>query len=189
MSGSHPRVAEKLRAGACVLLDGATGTELPHLTDAEHAADERLWGTRALVEQSAAVLAVHERYVAAGCDVISTNTWGLPSALLPGAAPLPVHWIDLARRGLTLARQGAGDGGCAVAFSLNGDVDTEEGETTIRLLGRLFADEAPDLILLETLSLVRPSLFAAVERLLETGLPVWVSFRRCRHGLCSVYGS
>jgi S-methylmethionine-dependent homocysteine/selenocysteine methylase/SAM-dependent methyltransferase len=176
-----------------VILDGATGTELPHLSDAEHALDERLWGTRALVEQSAEVLRVHRRYVEVGCDLISTNTWGLPSALLGGAtlawgSTEPVHWIDLARRGLRLAREAVADGGCAVAFSINGDVDTEEGETTIRLLSRLFADEAPDLILLETVSLVRPSLFGTVERLLDTGLPVWLSFRRCRHGLCSVYG-
>ena len=192
-SGAYVRIAGKLRAGRCVVLDGATGTELPHLTDAEHAADERMWGTRALVEDSAAVLRVHRSYVDVGCDVISTNTWGLPSALLEGAAPVwsatePVHWIDLARRGLRLAREAVADSGCAVAFSVNGDVDTDEGETTIRLLSRLFADEAPDLILLETLSLVRPSLFEAVQRLLDTGLPVWLSFRRCRHGLCSVYG-
>jgi S-methylmethionine-dependent homocysteine/selenocysteine methylase/SAM-dependent methyltransferase len=193
----YRRIVDKLGAGSCVILDGATGTELPHLTDAEHALDERLWGTRALVEQSAAVLRVHQRYVEVGCDVISTNTWGLPSALLNGAAPVwgstaPVHWMDLARRGLHLARQATEDGGrhddCAVAFSINGDVDTDEGESTIRLLSRLFADEAPDLILLETVTLVRPSLFLTVQRLLETGLPVWVSFRRCRHGLCSVYG-
>jgi SAM-dependent methyltransferase len=43
-------------------------------------------------------------------------------------------------------------------------------------------------VLLETLSLVRPSLFDVVEGLLDTGLPVWLSFRRCRHGLCGVYG-
>jgi S-methylmethionine-dependent homocysteine/selenocysteine methylase/SAM-dependent methyltransferase len=196
-SAPYRRVVEKLEAGSCVILDGATGTELPHLTDAERALDERLWGTRALVEQSAAVLRVHQRYVEVGCDVISTNTWGLPSALLHGAAPVwrstePVHWMDLARRGLTLARQAAADAGrqddCAVGFSINGDVDTEEGESTIRLLARLFVDDAPDLIMLETLTLVRPSLFLTVERLLETGLPVWLSFRRCRQGLCSVYG-
>ncbi len=100
--------------------------------------------------------------------------------------------MDLARRGLRLARQAVGDGGrdadCAVAFSINGDVDSEEGESTIRLLARLFAHEPPDLILLETLTVVRPSLFATVQSLLDTGLPVWLSFRRCRHGLCSVYG-
>jgi homocysteine S-methyltransferase len=194
-TAAYRRVVGKIGDGRCVILDGATGTELPHLTDEEHALDERLWGTRALVEESAAVLDVHRRYVEAGCDVISTNTWGLPSALRSGAAPVwsatePVHWMDLARRGLRLARE-AVDGreaACAVAFSLNGDVDTDEGESTIRLLSRLFADESPDLILLETLTLVRPSLFDTVQRLLDSGLPVWMSFRRCRHGLCSVYG-
>lgn len=179
------------------MLDGATATELPHLSDAEHAVDERLWGTRALVEEASAVLDVHRGYVAAGCDVISTNTWGLPSALLHGMAPRwnstqPVHWMDLARRGLRLARQAVSIGGrddsCAVAFSINGDVDSDEGASTIRLLARLFAHEPPDLILLETLTVVRTSLFATVQSLLDTGIPVWLSFRRCRHGLCSVYG-
>lgn len=193
----YRHLEEKLERQACVMLDGATGTELPHLTDAEHAADERLWGSHALIEQAEAVLNVHRRYVEAGCDVLSTNTWGLPSAQLAHAVPVlgstaTVHWLDLARRGIRLARQATGDDGrageCAVAFSINGDVDSPEGETMIRLLARLFGDEAPDLILLETLSLIRPSLFVAVERLVATGLPVWVSFRRCRHGLCSVYG-
>ena len=47
----------------------------------------------------------------------------------------------------------------------------------------------PDLILVETLSLVRPSTtYETIERLLETGLPIWLSFRRCRHGLCGVFG-
>jgi S-methylmethionine-dependent homocysteine/selenocysteine methylase/SAM-dependent methyltransferase len=196
-SAPYRRVLDKLDAGSCVILDGATGTELPHLSDAEHALDERRWGARALVEESDAILDLHRRYVGAGCDVISTNTWALPSALLDDAVPVwsasePVHWMDLARRGLRLARQAVADGGrsddCAVAFSINGDVDSDQGESTIRLLARLFADEAPDLILLETLTLVRPSLFATVQRLLDTGLPVWMSFRRCRHGLCSVYG-
>ncbi len=196
-SPQYGRIVDKIGAGVCVVLDGATATELPHLSDAEHAVDERLWGTRALVEEEAAVLDVHRRYVEAGCDVISTNTWGLPSALLHGAAsvwhsPQPLHWMDLARRGLRLARQAVDEGGGAergaVAFSINGDVDSDEGQSTIRLLARLFAREPPDLILLETLTVVRPSLFATVQSLLDTGLPVWLSFRRCRHGLCSVYG-
>jgi homocysteine S-methyltransferase len=196
-SPQYGRILDKIDARACVVLDGATGTELPHLSDAEHAVDERLWGTRALIEEAAAVLDVHRGYVAAGCDVVSTNTWGLPSALLHGVAPVwnsthPVHWVDLARRGLRLARQAVAEGGrdetCAVAFSINGDVDSAGGESTIRLLARLFAQEPPDLILLETLTVVRPSLLATVQSLLDTGIPVWLSFRRCRHGLCSVYG-
>ena len=63
-----------------------------------------------------------------------------------------------------------------------------DGRETIRLLARAFEEEPPDLILLETLSLVRSSTYATVEALLDTGLPVWLSFRRCRHGVCGVYG-
>jgi S-methylmethionine-dependent homocysteine/selenocysteine methylase len=196
-SAAHERIAGLIAGQRCVVLDGGIGTELPRALRAGDPQDEPLWSTRALVDAGDAVLDVHRRYVAAGCDVISTNTWGLPSALLRGGPSLwestrPVHWMDVARRGLRLARRAveeAGrDGECAVAFSINGDVDSAEGEETIRLLARLFADEPADLILLETLSLVRPSLFLTVEGLLGTGLPVWVSFRRCRHGLCGVYG-
>ena len=143
---------------------------------------------------------MHREYLQAGCDVVSTNTWGLASALATDGPRLwpdrdtPVHWMDVGRRGLRLARQAVHeldrDGECAVAFSLNGDVDSDEAVETIRLLARLFADEPepPDLILLETLALLRPSLDAAIEGLLATGLPVWLSFRRCRHGLCGIYG-
>nr|MBA2636737.1 homocysteine S-methyltransferase family protein [Solirubrobacterales bacterium] len=140
---------------------------------------------------------VHRRYVATGCDVISTNTWGLPSALLQDgprlwASSRPVHWLDLARRGVRLAREAAAEEGrvdtCAVALALNGDLDVAEGPETVRLLARALADAPPDLVLVETVALVRPSLYAVVDALLETGWPVWLSFRRCRDGLCSVYG-
>jgi homocysteine S-methyltransferase len=184
----------------CVLLDGGLGTELPLATGAKDALDEKLWGTRALIESPDLVLRVHREYLAAGCDVISTNTWGLASALAADGPRLwedrnrPVHWMDVGRRGLRLARQAVReegrDGECAVAFSLNGDVDSEQGAETVELLGRLFADEPepPDLVLVETLSLLTPTLDSAVETLLATGLPVWLSFRRCRHGLCGIYG-
>jgi S-methylmethionine-dependent homocysteine/selenocysteine methylase/SAM-dependent methyltransferase len=146
------------------------------------------------------VLRVHRQYLEAGCDVISTNTWGLASALASDGPRLwadrdqPVHWMDVGRRGLRLARQAVQEAGregeSAVAFSLNGDVDSDGGGETIRLLARLFADEPqpPDLVLVETLSLLTPTLDAAIEGLRATGLPVWLSFRRCRHGLCGIYG-
>ena len=67
-------------------------------------------------------------------------------------------------------------------------MDQPGGEETIKLLARLFAEDKPDLILVETLSVVRPSLYSTVESLLATGVPVWLSFRRCRHGVCGVFG-
>jgi S-methylmethionine-dependent homocysteine/selenocysteine methylase/trans-aconitate methyltransferase len=194
-SAAYARLARSIAAGRCVVLDGATATELPEIADPGH--EERLWGAGALVEAPADVLAVHRRYVDIGCDVISTNTWGLPSALRRDGPRLwgmsePVHWMDVARRGLRLARTAVAGGGregdCAVAFSMNGDVDTPEGLDTIELLARVFEEEPPDLVLLETLALVRDSTYATVEALLATGVPVWLSFRRCRHGVCGVFG-
>jgi S-methylmethionine-dependent homocysteine/selenocysteine methylase/SAM-dependent methyltransferase len=178
-------------------LDGANGTELIDAHGARPEVDEHLWGLTAILDAPAEVEAVHRRYVEVGCDVISTNTWGLPSALRDGGLGLvessgPVHWMDVARRGVRLARAAAMEAGradeVAVAFSINGDVDTPDGRETIRLLARAFEEDPPDLIVLETLSLVRGSTYATVEALVDTGLPVWLSFRRCRHGVCGVYG-
>jgi len=193
---AYARIAEKIAADRCVVLDGGTATEL-HGAGDRPGDDENLWGTRALVHSPEMVAGVHRRYAQIGCDVISTNTWGLPSGLREDGPRLwestrPVHWMDVARRGLGLVREAIDaegrTGECAVAFSLNGEVDSPDGQETIRLLSRPLEEEPPDLILVETLSLVGPSIYVTVETLLETGLPVWLSFRRCRHGVCGVYG-
>jgi S-methylmethionine-dependent homocysteine/selenocysteine methylase/SAM-dependent methyltransferase len=197
-SPAYARTLERIADGRPVILDGAVGTELPRVGG--RPGDERLWGTRSLIDTPDLVLDVHRRYAQTGCDVLSTNTWGLASALaaegprLWDDAGAPVHWMDIARRGLRLATTAREEAGrrdeTAVAFSLNADVDSPDGRETIRLLARLFADEPqpPDLVLVETLSVLRPSLDETVEALLDVGLPVWLSFRRCRHGICGVYG-
>jgi homocysteine S-methyltransferase len=193
----YARVMALIATDRCVLLDGATGTELIGVHGQRPEVDEHLWGLTAIVDAPDEVQAVHRRYAELGCDVISTNTWGLPTALRNGGVqPLdssePVHWMDVARRAGRLARAATAEAGrgeeIAVAFSVNGDVDTPDGRETIRLLARAFEEDRPDLILVETLSLVRSSTYATVEALLDTGLPVWLSFRRCRHGVCGVYG-
>jgi S-methylmethionine-dependent homocysteine/selenocysteine methylase/SAM-dependent methyltransferase len=195
--GRYSRIAQLIATERCVVLDGAIGTELIDVSGERPEHEEHLWGVTAILDEPARVKGVHRRYVDAGCDVISTNTWGLPTAvradrpLLDGEMG-PAHWPDIARRGVRLAREAAAEAGrgdeVAVAFSVNGDLDTPDAQETIRLLSRAFQDEPPDLVLMETLSLVRGSTYATVEQLLATGLPVWLSFRRCPHGVCGVYG-
>ena len=192
---AYGRIRDLLEAGEPVILDGGNATELEREQAGElKNSDRGLWGTGALYRAPYAVLDVHRRYVEAGADVISTNTWAILAAAeleaggLVGRTGL-THWLDVARLGISLARQAVGDGRAAVAFSVNGDVDSEERLASLRLLGRAFQDEPPDLILLETMSLIRDDVtFRAVEAALETGIPVWLSFRRCRHGVCGVYG-
>ena len=195
-AGPYTRVAGLIAMDQCVILDGAVGSELIDVAR-QHERVEHLWGVTHILDAASQVKAVHRRYVDAGCDVISTDTWGLATALRSGGPTLwessgPVHWLDVARRGVRLARAAASEAGMAqdvaIAFSINGDVDSSDGRETIRLLARAFEEDPPDLILLETLGLVRTSTYATVEALLDTGLPVWLSFRRCRHGVCGVYG-
>jgi S-methylmethionine-dependent homocysteine/selenocysteine methylase len=189
---------EELIAGErCVVLDGGVATELQRRQTAV-GPDAALWGTWALYRAPQAVLDVHRSYVATGCDVISTNTWSILSApeLEPRAQPgstESVHWMDIARLGIRLARRAVEEseraGECAVAFAISEEVNSPERRGTLDLLSRVFEDKPPDLILLETLTLIRdPLTFETVEGLQATGLPVWVSFRRCRHGVCGVYG-
>ena len=193
----YERLTRLIATDRAVIMDGATGTELIRATGERPELEEHLWGLTAILESPAKVKSVHRRYVDVGCDVICTDTWGLATALRDGHATLwdaaePVHWMDVARRAVRLAREAAADAGradeVAVAFSINGDVDTPDGRETIRLLARAFEQDRPDLILVETLTLVRSSTYATIEALLATDLPVWLSFRRCRHGVCGIYG-
>ena len=183
----------------CVTLDGGIATELQRLRPPpSDGSDPELWGTWAIYRAPEAVREVHERYVAAGCDVISTNTWSILSVpeverrVQPGVYELG-HWMDVARLGLRLARQAVEDAGradeCAIAFAISEDVHSPQRAKTLELLSRVFESEPPDLILLETLTLVHdPETYDTVAGLLDTGIPVWLSFRRCRHGVCGVFG-
>lgn len=187
----YRRIELALAEQRCVVLDGGVATELDHRRGQDH---ERLWGIEALASAQDEVLAVHRRYAAAGVDVITTNTWALPTLLADDGHLIrpPVHWMEVARRGVRLAREAAAAEGrsdeCAVAFSLNGDLDAADGVELVSLLQRALGADPPDLYLLETLSVLRRSLFDVIAALLDTGVPVWLSFRRCRHGLCGVYG-
>ena len=163
----YAAIEQKLVDGTCVILDGGTATELQRALPATiRGANDDLWGSWALYRAPEAVLDAHRAYVAAGCDVVSTNTWSVlaeSQASGPGAAGL-LHWMDIARTGIRLARTAAAEVGRprAVAFSLSEDAEVLSRSGTTKLLSKIFEDEQPDLILLETLSLIRePETFYA----------------------------
>src|SRR3954454_4315671 len=128
ISRAYERIDGLLAGEGTVLLDGGVGTELQQVQSEARPGRPEPWGTWTLFQGPVEVLEVHRRYVEAGCDVISTNTWSvLEAADETSRGPQPLGrnslWLDAARLGMRLARQAieeAGRGGdCAAAFCIN----------------------------------------------------------------------
>ncbi len=176
------------------MLDGGIGTELPRAAARARRSTSGSGASAALVDAPDAVLRVHRRYVEAGCDVVTTNTWGLPTALADADSRLweltrSVHWMDVARRGLRLAR--AGGRRVRVRRRLlaqrrrrragrRGDDPAARAAVRRRAARR---DPARDAVARARRRCTRRS-----RRCSPPACPCGSRFRRCRHGLCGVYG-
>ena len=195
ISGAYARIQSMLKHDKSVVLDGANATELQRegiegfrLSDAEH------WGFDALESVPESVRQIHARYVNAGADVITTNSYAVLDA--PSRASVhdsyrqqPLDWMGLAGMSIAIVRQAVDTSSCAVAFSIGGDVEERSQLETVELLLRVFERHPPDLVLFESLSLIEDNYtISAIERVVDAGWPVWTGFRRCRDGVCGIYG-
>ncbi|HSK95519.1 MAG TPA: homocysteine S-methyltransferase family protein, partial [Euzebyales bacterium] len=90
-----------------LLLDGGMGMEL---SARGAATSDRLWAARALIDAPATVRAVHDAYLAAGADVITTNTYSTarPRLERAGVAERFVALNEQAARLATQARDAHG---------------------------------------------------------------------------------
>lgn len=182
----HPRpaaegyenVGKLLAAGSYVLLDGPVAPG-PHSPG----------HTLALLADPDELVSAHRGHVESGCDVIRTSTAALwPTGDSEYRDGAPARWADLAGERIEAARVAVSGTPTAVAYTLGRQVDGPDSAKLVHALDRLFSKTAPDLILVESLTVIRPSLFTAVSQLRSLGLPLWLSFRRCRDGLCGPSG-
>ena len=169
-SSAYRRLESIWDGGRVVVLDGGVGSELERVGFPRDRNVGELWGTVAVLEAPELAREVHRRYVLAGADVLTTHTWRIDG--------LPGDMSDVARRAVELARGAASELGrpeLAVAFSLWPEPlarsSTDELATAI-------VEARPDLILAETVETIPLDLrFPLFEVLLETELPLWVSYR------------
>ncbi len=152
----NPRVARFREALARrpILGDGATGTQLQLLGLAPGAGGE-LWN----VDRPDQVRAVHRAYRDAGCDLLTTNTFGGTSYVLAGhGAAHRVHELNGA--GARLARELAGDrawvlgdiGPFGGMLEPLGDVTEDEVTLAFRAQAAALLEGGADIILIETMS-------------------------------------
>src|SRR5580658_7462123 len=84
----YGRIAHMIASDRCVLLDGATGSELIDVVGTRPELDEQLWGVTAILDAPDRVEALHRRYAELGCDIVTTDTWGLATAVREGGLRL-----------------------------------------------------------------------------------------------------
>lgn len=161
-----------------LVADGAIGTYL-QAQGLPPGMPPELWN----VEQPEMVRSMHEAYLAAGAQVLTSNTFGGSRLRLP--AEINGHpRAELVSRGVQIARQVAGDVAW-VAGSIGptgrlieplGDVKCEEAEDAFAEQAALMAEAGADVILVETMSDVLEARAALRGAMRVTSLPVFVTF-------------
>jgi S-methylmethionine-dependent homocysteine/selenocysteine methylase len=178
---------DTLARGGTLILDGGTGTELRRRG---MALGRETWSALAAATQYGLLRTVHADYVAAGADVITTNTFATTRFVLEAAG----HGDDFAlinTRAVAAAREAREAAGreVAIAGSISClpprfDVHAYPDERTERAayleLAETLAEAGVDLLALEMLQETRHAPLAC-EAARAVGLPVWLGVS-CRLG-------
>jgi S-methylmethionine-dependent homocysteine/selenocysteine methylase len=181
---SHPLRARLVR-GEVVILDGAMGTELDRRGGATPLP---LWSAQALLEAPDVVRAIHEDYLRAGADVITTNTFRTTARAFRHAGRAAEEAERLARLAVELARDARArsvrGGGVWIAGALapledcyRPDLAPARDVAAIEHTRQaaLLAGAGVDLLLVETMNAI-PEAVEATRAAVATALPVFVSF-------------
>jgi len=164
-----------------ILLDGGMGQELINRGVSGQGV---LWSAKALFDNPAAVQAVHEDYIRAGADVITTNSY---ACIRNNFGPLGLldRLGEMNRLAAMLARQARDRVGKNVLIA--GSMGPQNGSYRPDLVGSydeteaLYREQAGflapfvDLFICETMSCIREARAAATAAL-ATGKPVWLSW-------------
>jgi homocysteine S-methyltransferase len=148
--------------------------------------DDVAWDAAALATHPDVVREVHEDYIEAGAEVITTNTFATARHVLEPAG-LGDHFRSLNTRAVTLAREARENVAEGPVF-IAGSISTMSARTdqsykpraevardNYQVQAEILAESGVDLIVLEMLRDLEHASYA-VEAAVATGLPVWVGF-------------
>lgn len=170
----------RIRAGECILLDGATGTEIerrgvPQL--------ENAWNGGGALSHPEILRAVHEDYLRLGAEIIISNNFATHYYALRDAGEQD-RFEAYNRRGVELAiearertqKPAALVAGGISCWSWSGNHPTlEDLKSATERQVEIIAGAGPDLILLEMMIDI-DKMLVLLDAALSTNLPVWVGF-------------
>ena len=181
----YGRLMDRLADGEVIILDGANGSEIQRMGAPMH---EAAWCAMASETHPEVVRSVHENYIRAGAEIITTNTYASGRQFLEDfggkdSGNMGDKTDELNRRSVEIAfeaRDAAGNGPVWVAGSISALGSLERlGEARMRgSFGRqaeVLAEGGVDFLLLEMLACDGPLSVVAVEEARKTGLPIWVA--------------
>jgi S-methylmethionine-dependent homocysteine/selenocysteine methylase len=174
---------EKIAAGETVIIDGPMGTELEARGVPMNA---KAWSGEALLTHPDIVREIHADYIAAGAEVIITNTFAAGHQLLARAG-LDDEVANINRKGVEIAvraRDESAQPDVAIAGSMSPWIQYDESPSEKQLAqefreqAEILAAAGVDLIALEMCShpVYSPLILEAA---VSTGLPVWLGLS-CR---------
>lgn len=170
----------KLSQGGLVILDGANGTELERLGATM---DHGVWCAKALADHPDIVRDVHRRYIDAGADVITTNTFSATREALQRYG-LGEQFESWNRLGVQFALEerdkSSPDREIYVAGSVStygqfSRLDVQTMADHFRAQGQLLVESGVDLLILETLGSTLEVVKTMIAATSDLGVPVWVS--------------
>lgn len=181
---SYQRLMDRLRAGAVVVLDGPTGTELQKRGAPM---DPAAWCGPATLSNDALLTEIHTDYIAAGAEIVTANTFAA-SRLMLAEAGLADRSPEIVARAVAAAlRAREASPGVVVAGSLSHMVPVMRGTAAldpakvpsigmvtdaINEVAQGLKAAGCDMIILEMMyALDRAPI--ALAAALATGLPVW----------------
>lgn len=138
-----------------LLLDGASGTHLWDMAEEQGFAKDPVWKYN--IEHPELVKSLAEEYIAAGSQIIYTNTFGANCHAVARSSTYSVE--EVVSAGVRIAKEAAAGTGAKVALDVGplsvlmepyGDLTEEEAEEIFREQIGAGMTERPDLIVLET---------------------------------------
>lgn len=189
------RLHERLAGGEVVIMDGGTGTGLQAMGVPMN---EEAWGGVANLTHPDAVRSLHAAYLAAGAEILITNTFATGPGPL-AAAGYGDRFAEANRNAVAAAMQARADAAAddvVIAGSMSRDVANGLADTGVpfdvstddaalrdgyRRQAEILAGAGVDLLVLEMMG-ARTHAQPAVAAATETGLPVWLGLSIARAG-------
>jgi len=173
---SYSFIKQKLDQGRIVILDGGIGAELEK-SGADM--DKDLWCGKCSVDNPELVKKVHENYIDAGADVITTNTYGTtPISMKQYGYDNLIEKYN--QKSVQLAKEAAKNKNVAIAGSVSTFGSFYKLGLKAMIPGfkeqiKILSEEGVDLIILEAMSSQADIVETIIECSSNISLPVWLS--------------